>query len=84
MLLSAVIVSIYHFPIFPSLEAYEKYAVILRTFVSKNSAGKGRAVLEYVGLDTPASNMVYENNPKNEEAAVQAGLLQWVIAQSGR
>lgn len=46
--------------------------------MSKNSAGKGRAVLEYVGLDTPAINMVYENNPRNEEAAVQAGLLQWV------
>ena len=51
--------------------------MLLRMFVSRNAAGKGRAVLEGVGLPGEMRNMCYTNNPLNEEEAVQAGLMKW-------
>lgn len=73
---SAVIVSMLFLCIsFPL--AYRKYEVLLREFVSRNAAGKGKAVLEYVGLSAEERNMVYANNPRDEEQAVQEGLLKW-------
>ena len=60
-----------------SLAARKDHAVLLRKYVSRNSAGKGRAVLEYLEFDTVSIEMCYANNPRNEEEAVQCGLLKW-------
>ena len=46
----------------------------MREYVSRQSAGKGRAVLEYFGVEV---EMFYVKNSKNEEEAVQRGLLEW-------
>ena len=64
----------------PSLAARADHAVLLRKYVSRQSAGKGRAVLEGVGFDVQAIHMFYLNNLRNEEEAVQAGLLEWVAS----
>ena len=61
----------------PSLAARADHAVLLREYVSRKSAGKGRAVLEGVGLDAETIAMFYANNPLNEEEAVHCGLLEW-------
>ena len=45
--------------------------------MSRKAAGKGRAVLEGVGLDTEAIIACFTNNPRDEEAAVQDGLWKW-------
>ena len=45
--------------------------------MSRNAANKGRAVLEGVGLSPEAIEMCYTNCPRNEEEAVQSGLLKW-------
>ena len=57
--------------------ACEGYSVLLRKHVSRNSAGKGRAVLEGVGLTPERIEMHFSNNPRNEEEAVQSGLIEW-------
>ena len=64
--------------IFPSLEAHPKYAILLRAYVSRNSAGKGRALLESVGLKPAEIDMCYANHPRNVEEAVQTGLNKWI------
>ena len=64
-----------HLPFSPA--AREGYAVLLRKHVSRNSAGKGRAVLEGVGLTPERIKMCYSNHPSNEEEAVQSGLTEW-------
>ena len=51
--------------------------MLFRTFISKCAAGKGRAILEGVGLSAEARDMCYNNHPLNEEEAVQAGLIKW-------
>ena len=54
------------------------YDLLLRTHVSRRAAGKGRAVLEGVGLDAPTIAACYTAHPLNEEETVQDGLtLQW-------
>ena len=45
--------------------------------MSRNVQGKGRAVLEGVGLSAEAIEMCYMNSPRNEEEAVQSGLHMW-------
>ena len=60
-----------------SLAACEWYATVLRTYVSRNAARKGRAVLEYLGLSHERIEMCYENHPTNIEEAVQSGLQEW-------
>ena len=55
--------------------------VLFRTHVSKNAAGKGRAVLEGVGLCTTAIDACFCNHPCNVEEAVQAGLVKWSDGQ---
>lgn len=52
--------------------------MILRNHVSKKAARRVRAVLEAVCLDTPTIEMCFINNPMDIEAAVQAGLIEWV------
>ena len=51
--------------------------ILFRTFVSRNAARKGRAVLEGVGLDSSAIEACFQSNPLNDEEAVQAGLIKW-------
>ena len=57
--------------------ACEGYATLLRTYVSRNAARKGRAVLGYLGLSHERIEMCYESHPTNMEEAVQSGLREW-------
>ena len=45
--------------------------------MSRNAAGKGRAVLEGVGLSPEAIEMCYRDSFYKEEEAVQSGLHRW-------
>ena len=56
--------------------------MLLRTYVSRKAAGKGRALLEGVGLDSDTIEACFQSNPLNEEGAVQAGLIRWKDSQS--
>ena len=51
--------------------------MLFRRFVSRNAAGRGRAVLEGVGLSSEAIRMCYSNSLHDEEEAVQSGLNRW-------
>ena len=78
MIVVAVLTAaVYHKHLLFSPAAREGYAVLLRKHVSRNSAGKGRAVLEGVGLTPERIGMHFSNNPRNEEEAVQSGLTEW-------
>ena len=52
------------------------YLMLIRKYVSRKAAGKGRAVLEGVGLDLAQIDRCFEDNRGYEEA-VQAGLGVW-------
>ena len=54
-----------------------KCDIMLRTFVSRVGAGKGRALLEGLGLTAEMRDACYINNQSNVEEAIQSGLLQW-------
>ena len=54
------------------------HLILFRIHVSRTSAGKGRAVLEGVGLHTAAIGPCFEDHPQDTEAAVQAGLTKWI------
>ena len=45
--------------------------------MSRKAAGKGKAVLEGVGLDNAAIETHFRNNPFDVEEAVQSGLIEW-------
>ena len=51
--------------------------MLFRKFVSRNAAGKGRAVLEGLGLTPEAIGMCFGTAPYTEEEAVQSGLIKW-------
>ena len=51
--------------------------MMLRTYVSKVAADKGRAILEGIGLPSEIRDVCYINNPLNVEEAIQCGLLKW-------
>ena len=55
--------------------------MLFRTYVSRNAAGKGRAVLEGVGLDSSIIEACFQNNPLSTEEAIQAGLVRWKDGQ---
>ena len=57
--------------------AIEGYLILFRNYVSRMSAGKGRAVLEGVGLTPEAIAACYGRHPLSEEEAVQDGLIKW-------
>ena len=57
------------------------HQMLLRTYVSRKAAGKGRAVLEGVRLDSNTIEACFQSNPLNEEGAVQAGLIRWKDGQ---
>ena len=46
-------------------------------YVSRKGAGKGKAILECLELTTEEINFCYQNNPLNEEQAIQDGLNRW-------
>ena len=52
---------------------------LLRKYVSRKAATKGRAVLEGVGLDSCSIQASF--NSASEEAAVQDGLIKWKDGQ---
>lgn len=54
---------------------HSDFQILFRKYVSKNASGKGRAVLEGVGLDVSTINACYGRQP--EEEAVQSGLHKW-------
>ena len=55
--------------------------MLLRKYVSRRSAGKGKAILEGVGLESDAIEACFQSNPLKEEEAVQAGLIRWKDSQ---
>ena len=63
---------------------YPDYLILLRSFVSRRAALKGRAVLEGVGLDLETIEACFRNYPLNEEEAVQAGLIKWSRGHGSR
>ena len=69
-------------PSFPST-ACERYPILFRTYVSRPSAGKGRAVLEGVGLAPETIRACYGRHPLEEEEAVQDGLIKWAEGHHG-
>ena len=50
---------------------------LFRRHVSRTAAGKGRAVLEGVELDTAVIQACFEDHPHSVEEAVQSGLTKW-------
>ena len=60
------------------------YVMIFRKHVSRKAAGKARAVLEGVGLDTPTINACFAAHPLNEEEVVHVGLTKWVEGQGSQ
>ena len=46
--------------------------------MSRNAAGKGRALLEGLWLDTPVIRACFKDYPQDEEEAVQAGIVKWI------
>ena len=60
-----------------SVAGDQKCDMMLRKFVSRVAAGKGRAILEGLGLPAGTREMCFVNNPSNVEEAIQYGLLQW-------
>ena len=52
--------------------------MLSRIHVSRTAAGKGRAVLEGVGLHTATIEACFADHPQDAEAAVQAGLTKWI------
>ena len=51
--------------------------MLFRIHVSRNAAGKARAVLEGVGLDTSTISACLSAHPLNDEEAVHEGLTRW-------
>ena len=68
---------------FLSSAACKGYLILFRTCVSRPSAGKGRAVLEGIGLPPETIEACYVSYPRNEEEAVQAGLIKWAEGHHG-
>ncbi len=57
------------------------YAVLFRKHVSRQGAGKGKAILECLRLTREQIQLCYESNPLNEEEAIQDGLHKWQETQ---
>ena len=54
---------------------------LFRRHVSRHAYGKGRAVLEGVGLISRTIEECFHSNPLDEERAVQEGLIRWCGGQ---
>ena len=68
---------------FPSNADHPRHLMLLRKCISRRAAGKGRAVLEGVGLDAPTIAVCFTAHPMNEEEAVQEGLTKWCGGSKG-
>lgn len=55
----------------------ESYQMLFRKHVSRKAAGRGRALLEGLGLDVPDIEACFASHPLKEEEAVQNGLTEW-------
>ena len=64
-------------PPFVSIAVCDRYAILLRKHVSRRAAGKGKSILEWLGLTSQEIKLCYQNNPLNEEEAIQDGLEKW-------
>ena len=64
-----------------SITGCKRYAVLFRKHVSRQSAEKGKAVLEFLGLTPERINLCYQDNPHDEEGAIQNGLIKWQETQ---
>ena len=51
--------------------------MLFRSRVSRAAAGKGRAVLEGVGLKAAQIAACFQAHPLNEEEGIQTGLTEW-------
>ena len=60
-----------------SVTVCENHAALFRKCVSKKGAGKGKALLECLGLSSPEIKLCYKNNPHDEVQAIQDGLDKW-------
>ena len=63
--------------------AYEGCFILFRKYVSRKAPGKGRALLEGIGLAPETIKACYSSNPLDEEAAVQDGLHKWAEGHHG-
>ena len=68
---------------FLSSAACEGYPILFQTYVSRPSAGKGRAVLEKIRLAPETIRACYGRHPLEEEEAVQDGLIKWAEGYHG-
>ena len=57
---------------------------LFRRYVSRKAAGKARAVLEGVGLETSTIDACFSAHPLNDEEIVQAGLVKWRDSQGNK
>ena len=57
---------------------------LFRRYVSRKAAGKARAVLEGVGLETSTIDACSSAHPLNDEEIVQAGLVKWRDGQGNK
>ena len=71
----------YEVPIYACAD-HPDHLVLFRKYVSRKALGKGRAILEGVGLDSNTIDACFNSHPMDEEAAVQAGLVKWCGGQS--
>ena len=60
------------------------HLMLFRRYVSRKAAGKARAVLEGVGLETSTIDACFSAHPLNDEEIVQAGLLKWRDGQGNQ
>ena len=60
------------------------HPILFRIYVSRHAAGKARAVLEGVGLETSTIAACFSAHPLNDEEIVQAGLVKWRDGQGNK
>ncbi len=60
------------------------HIMLFRRCVSMKAAGKARAVLEGVGLETSTIDACFSAHPLNDEEIVQAGLVRWRDGQGNK
>ena len=54
------------------------HLMLIRKHVSRKAAGKERALLEGLQLDTATIETCFRNNPLDVVEAVQAGVTKWI------
>ena len=57
---------------------YSNQLMLMGQYVSRNAPGKGRALLEGLGLDIQQIESCFRKHPFDEEEVVQSGLKVWV------